>query len=41
MPNDGKPWPTAAKAYSICASFPEGENVVKLQLAIAKYIKQT
>jgi hypothetical protein len=41
MPNDGKPWPTAAKAYSICASFPEGENVVKLQSAIAKYIKQT
>ena len=33
IPSDGRPWPTAAKAYSICASFPEGENVVKLQSA--------
>jgi hypothetical protein len=32
IPNDGRPWPTAAKAYSICASFPEGEKVVKLHL---------
>ena len=33
IPSEGRPWPTAANAYSICASFPEGENVVKLQSA--------
>ena len=32
IPKEGRPCPTAARAYSICASFPDGENVVKLAL---------
>ena len=29
MPSDVTPWFTAFRAYSICTSFPLGENVVR------------
>lgn len=39
IPTDGAPAPTAAKAYSICTSFPEGLNY-KSQYHKTDYIQQ-
>ena len=38
MPTDGAPAATAAKAYSICTSFPEGLKEKKLKFTIRKII---
>lgn len=38
IPIEGAPAATAAIAYSICTSFPEGENVVKLKLYLSDMV---